>query len=42
MTKDGENTNYTLGMQTNVARRGRWDTDRDYPYYFAPGPMYYR
>ncbi|XP_063678644.1 phospholipid-transporting ATPase ABCA3-like isoform X4 [Bolinopsis microptera] len=39
---DVHHANYTLGMQTNVARRGRWYTDRDYPYYFRPGPSLFR
>jgi hypothetical protein len=39
---DNQNANYTLGMQTSVARRGRWYTDREYPYYFRPGPEVFR
>ncbi|KAL5263173.1 hypothetical protein ACHWQZ_G008548 [Mnemiopsis leidyi] len=42
MDADSNNANYTLGMQTNVARRGQWYTDRDYPYYFQPGPEIFR
>eukprot|EP00116_Pleurobrachia_bachei_P008089 sb/3468351/ len=35
---DGDNITYTLRMQTSLARRGRWYTEREYPYYFEPGP----
>ena len=29
-------------MASSIARRGRWYTERAYPYYFRPGPETYR